>query len=126
MSPWLLRLLSLFLWRISIMWICQCMAFAVDVFEQFCPTFKRLPAKVALLSEMISCLSNAYAYGIRTGWGRFHLGDKCSDTGEVQHSRSARIEWVMKPKSRTHRADALRFIFASFLRHLTGSALPPF
>ena len=31
------------------------MAFAVDMFEQFCPAVKRLTTNVALLVEMISC-----------------------------------------------------------------------
>jgi hypothetical protein len=66
------------------------MAFAVDVFEQFCPAFKRLPAKVALLSEMISCLSNVYAYGIKTGWGRFHPRNKMLRYGGSYNIQGAR------------------------------------
>ena len=47
------------------------MAFAVDMFEQFCPAVERLTANVALYVEMIS--RQYKECGITTEWGQFTL-----------------------------------------------------
>jgi hypothetical protein len=80
------------------------MALAIDMFEQFGPAFKRLPAKVALSFETISRKSNNQT-GTDPPWKQMR------DTGAVPRG-SARIECDrIKAKELTEQA-----LFASLPR----------